>query len=432
MSATHKTPGRFFNAWAIFGLALAVRWAVVYLYYFVYKTPGGIAPSPASGEVYEILALQLLGGRGFASSMFAYRPPLEPMLIALVYGLTGGAHPLLAVLAQTVISSAVCLAAYRIALDMALGETSARIAALIIALDPASLANSVTFAAETVSNLFLALSLLFLVRLVTSQKLLDAAACGAATALAALARPNAIYFSVVAAAIVVLLAQRRWIKVGLYLCAFAAGVLPWYVRNYAYNNLFTFATTGSFNLLFYTGVAVESAATGRAPTEVQAELAYELDRRLGDAEPPETYDYQAIWHHLVPSNPNADRVMRDMALEIYSRRPLTYVVVMLKQLVKLLAFSDLYESFGVAKWLELGANILLYIFAARGVIYFYREKLWLPFWVTVLPSGYFLAVPMIAGGVQDTRARTNITVTLAIMAAAAIQALFVSKAVGRR
>ena len=37
--------------------------------------------------------------------------------------------------------------------------------------------------------------------------------------------------------------------------------------------------------------------------------------------------------------------------------------------------------------------------------------------VTAVPTLYFLLVPLISGGIQDTKARTAITVCLAIMAA---------------
>src|SRR3970282_1989790 len=72
---------RLFNIWVIFGLALLIRWCAAYLYYFVYKTPGGLPPDPTATEVYELLARELIEGRGLQSWLFAYRPPLEPMFI---------------------------------------------------------------------------------------------------------------------------------------------------------------------------------------------------------------------------------------------------------------------------------------------------------------------------------------------------------------
>jgi len=45
--------------WIILVGALLLRWGAFYLYYFIYKTPGGIAPSPHANEVYDFLAREL-------------------------------------------------------------------------------------------------------------------------------------------------------------------------------------------------------------------------------------------------------------------------------------------------------------------------------------------------------------------------------------
>ena len=408
---------RLFNIWVIFGLALLIRWCAAYLYYFVYKTPGGLPPDPTATEVYELLARELIEGRGLQSWLFAYRPPLEPMFIALTYVVTGAKSPVAAVFAQTFVSASICLLAYQIAKELGADENSRKIVALLTAVDPASIGIGLVLMAETLSNFFIAASLVFLARLLKSHRLRDAAACAAGIVLAALARPNAIYFAAIVVVAIVVLTPRWLAKAGLFLGVFVLGVMPWHVRNYAYHNLFTFATTGSFNLLFYQAVSVERWATGKEVHDIEAEFAYELDKRLGIAGPRETYDHNSIWRQLVPTDPRADRLMRDMAFEVYLKHPLSYILVIPLHLSKLLAYTDLFAPFAVARWLEMAFNFLFYSLTGLGGILFWRKRLWVWLAATVAPAIYFIAVPLVTGGVQDTRARTSITVCLAVMAA---------------
>ena len=409
-----------FNVWAIFALALLIRWGAFYFFYFVYKTPGGGILSPTADEVYELLARDMLGTRSLQMGFFAYRPPLLPMFIALVYIITGTHSPLAASLAYTFVSAAACLPAYAIAKELGAEEKWARMAALLTAIDPASVVGGVGLLAEAMANLFIAASFLFLARLLKKHQLRDAVACAASMVLASLARPNAIYFAIVVAALIVVFVPRWPVKAGVFLSVFVLGVLPWYVRNYAYHNLFTFATTSDFNQLFYKAVSVEAWATGRPPGDVQTDFAYELDRRLGVAGPRETYDYKSIWRHLVPSDPQAARIMREMAVSVYLAHPLTYIALIPVTLVKLLALSDPLKVFGSLKWFELAFNLGFYGLAAVGGFVFWKRRAWISLAITLLPIAYFLAVPVASGGIQDTRARTNVTVCFAIMAAEGI------------
>ena len=116
--------------------------------------------------------------------------------------------------------------------------------------------------------------------------------------------------------------------------------------------------------------------------------------------------------------------MRDMAVETYLAHPVAYFLVMPVSLVKLLAFTNVVETAGPPfSWAEATFNLLFYSLAILGGIVLFRKRLWLWLAVTVLPAFYFLAVPLMTGGVQDTRARTSFTVCLAILAAEGIRTL---------
>lgn len=405
--------------WAILSIALLIRWVAYYYYNFIYQTPSAMILSPISDEAttYENLARQILYGNGLSQELFANRPPLQPMFIALVYQITGTTNPLIAAFAQTFVSAGISLLGYRIAGEMGASVRVQQLAGLIVAIDPASIIVGLTLMAETLSNFFLAVSLLFSVRLLNDHRARDAAAAAAGLALATLARPNSIYFFGFMAIPIICLVPRWPKRLLLYLSIFAIGVLPWHLRNHIYNNLFTFSTVGNFNLLFYKGVAVEHWATGEKPTDIEERLAYEVDLRLGTAEPRETYDYSSKWKFFVTNDPEKNRVITEIAIEIYRAHPLTYILVTPLHLVKLLAFTNLLASAGNVKWLELAFNILFYSLAMLGCVLFWKKRVWTGLSVAAVPSLYFLAVPLITGGIQDTRARTTISICLAIMAA---------------
>lgn len=413
-----------FNIRVIFGLALFLRWSAFYFYYFVFKTPGGAPPDPTATEVYDLLARGLLDGAGLSSWLFAYRPPLAPMFIALTYLITGLTSPLVAAFAQTFVSAPICLLAYQLAKELGADESSQKVAALFTAVDPASIGIGLILMAETLSNFFIAVALIFLARLLKRHQARDAVACAAGIILASLARPNAIYFAVVIALVVIAFAPRRLVVAGVFLGVFVLGVAPWYLRNYSYHNLFTFATNGNFNLLFYKAVSVEHWATGKTVNAIQADFAYELDRRLGVAGSRDTYNYNSIWRQLVPADPRADSLMREMAVEVYLAHPVAYVAIIPISLVKLLAFTNTFAA--IARpliWIEAAFNLAFYSLAALGCLVLWRKRLWLWLAVTAIPALYFLAIPLITGGIQDTRARTNFTVCLAILAAEGLRQL---------
>ena len=405
--------------WAAFAIALVVRWVAFYYFHFVYDTSDARSYLPISGEAktYEILARQLILHKSFAPQLFSYRPPLQPIFIALSYILSGTTNPLIPAFAQTFLSAAIAPLAYVIAKRLGASERISRLAAVFTAMDPASIAISLTLEAETLSNIFIALALLFFVLLVKSPGIRASIACSACIALAALARPNALYFAIVVAILIVWIVPQWQAKLGAFLVVFVVAVMPWYLRNYTYNNVFMFSSVGNFNLLFYKAVSVKHWATGEKPTDIEEQLAYEVDKRLGIEKPRETYDYSSKWKFLVSNDAETVSIIRNMAFETYLEFPWTYVMVAPIHLVKLLAFSNLFVSMGDVKWLELFFNIVLYSLAVLGCLLFSKKHMLQWMCVTALPTLYFLLIPLISGGVQDTKARTSITVCLAIMAA---------------
>lgn len=282
--------------WMILVLAIGIRLAFIYYLYFIYITPGGgrLSLGGMSDTTYHYGALQLLQG-SIATGYFAYHAPLMSMLVAVVYAFFGVDAIYTAVVAQVIFSAATCLFAMAMAKAFGLDDRLGKMASLLMALDLSSIGVSLAIGAEVLSNFFIAWTLLFLARLLLKGRLRDALACGAAVVLAALARPNAVYFAAPAALAIFLLSPRRWVNAALFGVICVLGMLPWFFRNYVYHHAFTFSTVGNFNLLFYRAASVEYWATGKPVEEIQARLAYELDRRLDLVKKDEEYNASSIY-----------------------------------------------------------------------------------------------------------------------------------------
>ena len=182
--------------------------------------------------------------------LFSYRPQLQPMFIALNYLASGSTNPLIAVFVKSFISAGLAILTFIIAKELNMPKSVRFFSGLLVALDPASIIIGMTLMAETLSNIFVAISIIFIIRLIRSHNIRDAAAAGAAIALATLARPTAIYYWVPIILIIPLLVPGLIRKTVILVIVFSIGVLPWYLRNEIYHNVFTFSTVGNFDLLF--------------------------------------------------------------------------------------------------------------------------------------------------------------------------------------
>jgi len=407
-------------------VSLFVRWATYYYYYLVYTDIGGLHFSPTADEAstYEILGRQLLSGNDLSHPLFAYRPPLQPMFIALTYLVSGSTNPLIAVFAQSFVSAGIAILTFIIAKQLRLPAPAQFWSGIIVALDPASVIIGMTLMAETLSNMFLAVSTIFVIRLMRYQNMRDAAAAGASIALATLARPTAIYYWVPIVLAITFLAPGFARNAATLVVVFSIGVLPWYLRNHIYHNIFTFSTVGNFDLLFYGAVSVKSKATGQTPQELEAQFAYELDHRLDQGRTRDQYNYSSKWKFLVSDNPQVNSEISQMALEVFLEYPLEYVITTFRPLIKIYATTNYLNILGPLRGLEIIFNLILYMlgFLATIKAWTNRNRNCILLVTTLLPIIYFTAIPVLsrAGSGMDTRARTPFTFALAILAAQSV------------
>ena len=202
------------------------------------------------------------------------------------------------------------------------------------------------------------------------------------------------------------------------MAVFAVGVLPWYVRNQVYHNVFRFSTVGNFNLLFYGAVSVKHWATGESPQELEAQFSYDLDRRLGRAEARDNYDYSSKWKFIVADDPQVNAEITRMALEVFREHPLAYIATSPRRLAKMYAFTNDLAKFGPARWLEIVFNLAFYALSLCGIIWAWLNHERVLLTSTLIPIIYFSVILLFSGSgsAMDTRARTPFAFCLAILA----------------
>jgi 4-amino-4-deoxy-L-arabinose transferase-like glycosyltransferase len=210
--------------------------------YWAFATPGYV-PASDAGQ-YDEIARNLAAGRGFAMHFpqltvhaTAFRPPLYPALLALVYRVFGPS-----IVAGRLLNLAIGVAV--VVMTVAVGEMVANrraglIAGLAVALYPPLMANDVALLTEPLSLLLVLSMVLALGR---RRPLVAAVLCG----LLILARPSAQGIALVVAAW--LIWQVGWRTALRFVVIAGLVVVPWVVRNWVQLGSPLLVTSNGFNL----------------------------------------------------------------------------------------------------------------------------------------------------------------------------------------
>ena len=256
-------------AWAVFGLALVLRLA------FLVLALGRGWISLAGGDNYYSIALDWLGW-GPASEELLH-PPVYPAFLAALMGPLGRPETRHIMVLQCALGAAAAPLIWSIGSRLA-GEAEARLAAVLVALDPMLVSFAPQIQSETV---FLVLELLFFAGL---YRLLERKSSGAAWLALGLTGSAAILCRGVLAAYPAILfpalvLRDGWRKTLRPFAFLAAGwllpVLGWGLRNQARHGLFVPGSIQSgWNL--YEGFTLDREEIRRRPYDMLEE-----SRRLG-------------------------------------------------------------------------------------------------------------------------------------------------------
>jgi len=366
-------------------------------------------------QSYLAPALKLLS-TGLYPADEAYRTPLYPLLIALVYFL-GGTNSLLVILVQVFLGTLVVFLTYRLGARI-LPRTAALIGALLIAIDLGAVTNVSYILTETFFTFLLIASILAWVNAIqqdkTSWLILSAALLGLST----LCRPIALYFPVLLAAGLLFVERRAWLgllrRMAIFIGVFVLVLLPWVVRNELLIGLPTVTSISNYNLLFYNAASLDASLRRISEADDRAILQARLLQVLSEQG----------WADTVA---NRDRAEQTLALQIITRQPVRYVYLHLKSDLNSLLpdVTELTEItgltvggkgtlrvlnqqglgaairnyFGGSTWLiwALSPFIILlgltYLTDLAGCVMLVRRRSWFPLAALILPIAYFLLIP---------------------------------------
>ncbi len=232
---------------AIFICALILRSLIIVTTY--------VEPQ-SDGEYDNNIALNILAGNGFDLEDSSYsRPPLYPLLIAGIYKLFGNNNYLGLRLAQSVVSSFMCLLIYLIGLRL-MGRSIGVIAGSIASIYPVFITSCSIYRIECLSSFLLTLVTWWIIKIREDLSYLRVCLLGILLGIMALVSGMMVLY------IIFLLAAMAWTGyfrqwplkktiafiLILFLC-FALPIAPWAIRNWkVYNAFVPISTQGGYML----------------------------------------------------------------------------------------------------------------------------------------------------------------------------------------
>ena len=327
-----------------------------------YLTDYRLNPNPDARQ-YVVLG-ENLWARGEYSRQDA--PPYVPDLLRTpVYPLiAGGLHLASGVAWPLYLFNVVCFLATIVAvqrLGALIDPAVGRLAGALYAVNP--MAIILCFEAMT-EPLFTALStwlcLLWIRAMSAPPRLRSAAVAGALAGIAMLTRPAGLLLPFAMAAATVWMTRRRWARratvvwTAVFLATCSAVATPWIARNARVHHLARLSNVDSINLLYYTAAGCQAERDNVTLERAQAELA----ARYGV---PTVDQVSDPW--LMPGVrlADVDGPLRNAALDVMARMPLSCVTATVKGLAKSLVShnaSVLAEAAGLT-WTPVGLDRVL-------------------------------------------------------------------------
>lgn len=395
----------------LFLLALALRLLLLFAWY----TDDLHLFESGDYALYRIGAEHWLAHGDFNNSLFLVRPPLFPLVIALL-----GVNNVLVLLVNAIIG-ALC-APLTVVLSRALRLPSrlTTIAGLIVAIDPASIIYSSFLGPEPLANLFLLASVIALLKSWTMERTHTALAFGALAGLALVlsmaARPAAFLLWLPLGLWLLLRNRQRWLRLFMFVVPCLLWVLVWTGHNARVLGSATYSTISTYNLLYYRAAAVERLATSDDIDEVYTHLSREVEDRLGNVEVP--VDSDRRFHHFTPDAAQQS-AMTATALEVFRTYPLHYIALIPVGVFNM--FLETGKLSGVWHILDMIWNTALLTGTLIGLLVALRRREWTLFWCVLLVGAYFsVGTLFVQTSGMDTRMRTMLTPFMAVSAAYAL------------
>ena len=362
-------------------------------------------------DLYRIGAEAILHGNlAFTHDTFLVRPPLFPILVAIL-----AMNPFAILAVNIVLGACIIPLTYLLGRQFNLSRQMALFAALVLALDPTSVKYSGTLQAEALANVLLACALVSLMALKNADTrkstVFRGLLSGAFIVLSALARPAA-YLLWIPMACWIVVARQRWrvLAVSALVVSGTLGTELWRQHNAVTFENYSYSTIGNYNMLYYRAASVLLAATGKTIDDVYAELARRVEAGLGN----ETTDITSERrHHHYAGSSKLQSVMTSVSLEVFLDHPMFYLLTLPAGIYRIL-----FKVSGAMLVPGIAWNVALLLAGALGLKLLLSQRRWAHALMLLLPCCYFLMGTLLVqtSGI-DTRARVMVTPLLAVMAA---------------
>jgi hypothetical protein len=250
--------------------------------------------------LYAVGAEHIATHGDFSNSLFLVRPPLFPLIVALL-----GNDIWRVLLLNSVIGGLTALWVYGIARRLGLSAPLALVATAIFALDPLSIhkgaviLDPVPISAFFVSGMSYALLGLYAPQSVREQVILGGLA-GAALGLAMLTRPESYLIWTGLGVALLVTARHAWRGTLIYMAVAALVLAGWTIHNGRVFGHLTFSTVSGFTIAFYRAASVQRMATDAPMDDIYLDITQRVEARLGHDPQAATLDTRWGYHAASP------------------------------------------------------------------------------------------------------------------------------------
>lgn len=253
----------------------------------------------SDAKLYHQLAISFLSDHSF-EGFGTLRTPGYPLFIALIFGVSSNSVWLV-LLIQILLSLFSVYFVYRIA-RVVYSKGIAILSALIFAIDIHQVLYTISLLSETVFVFLFLASLLFLIKGIAENHILQILLSAFVLGIATLVRPAVTLFPFVVCLFIFWVPiSRQRVKIlysALYIAVFIAAISPWLIHNYQKHRVVNISSQAGSNLLFSNVTFTEAYVSGKSIEQVEKDFYCEAIERGADTSKSDSYKNSTIYSEI--------------------------------------------------------------------------------------------------------------------------------------
>lgn len=274
---------RLYCSWySVVVLAFIARVAVFVS--LVYPQDDWAGIGGGDGHGYLSLAEALLANASLDAPLFLVRPPFYPLVVAVLYSVTGFQHPGVVIAFNLTVSALLPGLVFLVARELGLNQCTAFLAGILTAVEPSQAFYGATTLSDSLHAALLVASLLAALKVSSwprhgVRSFIGAMGVGGTAVAAMLTRPVSLFFWVIPAGL--LAARRKGLASVVVVLLGLIALAGWTYHNYAVFGIPAYSTAGLWNAVFIRGTSVVRRVTGEPPAVVASWLAAKVEHVAG-------------------------------------------------------------------------------------------------------------------------------------------------------